>query len=181
MWRENMYGKSFDAFNRIVEKNKPYIFIGRRQMREDSGLTMFADACYLLSRDESFANMVMSDRAYIAAVREAGGKAAAVQREPAREEQIPAFQIASTDVVRTEEKPPQILRINYAGNPGSGGFNRLLNFLAYFHGNLPVEVRFSDGSIARLDPVCDIMFDDEVIEKLNELVGNGNTEIIREV
>ena len=60
-------------------------------------------------------------------------------------------------------------------------FNRLLNFLAFFHGNLPVEVRFiSDGSIARLDPVCDIMFDDDVIAKLEELVGNGNTEIIRE-
>ena len=57
----------------------------------------------------------------------------------------------------------------------------MLNFLAYFHGNLPVEVRFkSDGSIARLDPVCDIMFDDQVIEKLEELVGSGNTEIIRE-
>ena len=38
----------------------------------------------------------------------------------------------------------------------------------------------SDGSIARLDPVCDIMFDDQVIEKLEELVGSGNTEIIRE-
>ena len=57
----------------------------------------------------------------------------------------------------------------------------MLNFLAYFHGNLPVEVRFkSDGSIARLDPVCDIMFDDDVIAKLEELVGSGNTEIIRE-
>ena len=176
-----LYGKSFDAFNRIVEKNKPYIFIGRRQMREDSGLTMFADACYLLSRDESFAKMVMSDRAYIAAVREAGGKTAVVQREPARETQIPVTKAVAAQTPETDERPPQILRINYAGNPGSAGFNRLLNFLAYFHGNLPVEVRFSDGSIARLDPVCDIMFDDEVIEKLNELVGNGNTEIIREV
>ena len=176
-----LYGKSFDTFNRIVEKNRPYIFIGRRQMREDSGLTMFTDACYLLSKDTDVVSNVMNDRAYMAAVREAGGKVNAAPKESERAVLMPESVPAAATQVQTDERPPQILRINYAGSPGSEGFNRLLNFLAYFHGNLPVEVRFvSDGSIARLDPVCDIMFDDDVIEKLNELVGNGNTEIIRE-
>jgi DNA polymerase-3 subunit alpha len=176
-----LYGKSFDAFNRIVEKNKPYIFIGRRQMREDSGLTMFADACYLLSNDGDVIRTVMNDRAYIAAVREAGGKADQVKKAAEPEKQIPAARPVAAAEPAASDKAPQILRINYSGSPGSEGFNRLLNFLAYFHGDLPVEVRFvSDGSIARLDHVCDIMFDDIVIEKLNELVGDGNTEIIRE-
>lgn len=179
-----LYGKSFDTFNRIVEKNKPYIFIGRRQMREDSGLTMFADACYLLGKDNDVVRTVMNDRAYAAAVRESGGTKKAMVSESQPERKVEAPQAVQEPVteVRTEGRPPQALRINYAGSPGSEGFNRLLNFLAYFHGNLPVEVRFiSDGSIARLDPVCDIMFDDEVIAKLEELVGDGNTEIIREV
>ena len=178
-----LYGKSFDTFNRIVEKNKPYIFIGRRQMREDSGLTMFADACYLLGRDTDVVRTVKSDRAYMAAVREAGSArktdypATVIQTE---QNTIQA-QPVSKEPVQEDARPPQALRINYSGKPDSEGFNRLLNFLAYFHGNLPVEVRFiSDGSIARLDPVCDIMFDDQVIEKLEELVGSGNTEIIRE-
>lgn len=177
-----LYGKSFDTFNRIVEKNKPYIFIGRRQMREESGLTMFADACYLLSRDNDVISAVKSDRAYIAALRESGSSgmtSTSKMTEPVNQSAVVSPAPASKP--DTDGRPPQLLRINYAGSPGSEGFNRLLNFLAYFHGNLPVEVKFiSDGSIARLDPVCDIMFDDEVIEKLNELVGSGNTEIIRE-
>jgi len=176
-----LYGKSFDTFNRIVEKNKPYIFIGRRQMREDSGLTMFADACYLLSNDTDVVKTVTSDRAYMAAVKESGGKKVAANSEPAEPVQVET-PVPEREVRKnSDERPPQVLRINYAGNPGSVGFNRLLNFLAYFHGNLPVEVRFiSDGSIARLDPVCDVMFDDDVIAKLEELVGSGNTEVIRE-
>jgi len=176
-----LYGKSFDTFNRIVEKNKPYIFIGRRQMREDSGLTMFADACYLLSNDTDVVKTVTSDRAYMAAVKESGGKKVAANSGPAEPVQVET-PVPEREVRRnSDERPPQVLRINYAGNPGSVGFNRLLNFLAYFHGNLPVEVRFiSDGSIARLDPVCDVMFDDDVIAKLEELVGSGNTEVIRE-
>ena len=142
---------------------------------------MFADACYLLSKDTDVVSNVMNDRAYMAAVREAGGKMNAAPKEPERSVQMPETVPAAPVQEQQDDRPPQILRINYAGSPGSEGFNRLLNFLAYFHGNLPVEVRFmSDGSIARLDPVCDIMFDDDVIEKLNELVGNGNTEIIRE-
>ena len=176
-----LYGKSFDTFNRIVEKNKPYIFIGRRQMREDSGLTMFADACYLLSKDTDVVSAVKSDRAYLAAVKESGGRRVPENKEPAVPEKKDPAADVPVESGNTGERPPQVLRISYSGNPGSEGFNRLLNFLAYFHGNLPVEVRFiSDGSIARLDPVCDIMFDDDVIAKLEELVGSGNTEIIRE-
>ena len=151
-------------------------------MREDSGLTMFADACYLLGRDTDVGRTVKSDRAYMAAVREAGGEKKTEYPAPAvQTEQNPKAQPTVQEPVCTDGRPPQALRINYAGKPNSEGFNRLLNFLAYFHGNLPVEVRFiSDGSIARLDPVCDIMFDDDVIEKLKELVGDDNTEIIRE-
>lgn len=178
-----LYGKSFDTFNRIVEKNKPYIFIGRRQMREDSGLTMFADACYLLGRDTDVVRTVKSDRAYMAAVREAGSARKTDYPAPGiqTEQNTIQAQPVSKEPVQEDARPPQALRINYSGKPDSEGFNRLLNFLAYFHGNLPVEVRFiSDGSIARLDPVCNIMFDDQVIEKLEELVGSGNTEIIRE-
>ena len=176
-----LYGKSFDTFNRIVEKNRPYIFIGRRQMREDSGLTMFADSCYLLSKDTDTVRAVMNDRAYIAAVRESGGMKKDYPQNEVKSDPMPQPEQTVSEPAQDRSGPPQALRISYGGRPDSAGFNRLLNFLAYFHGNLPVEVRFkSDGSIARLDSVCDIMFDDEVIAKLEELVGNGNTEIIRE-
>ena len=73
----------------------------------------------------------------------------------------------------------QIIRIHYDGKPNSKGFNRLLNFLAYFHGNMPVEVLFeSDKSIIRLDDVCKIQPDEAVIRKLEELVGEDNIETL---
>ena len=72
-----------------------------------------------------------------------------------------------------------VLRIRYSGRPDSKGFSRLLNFLAYFHGNVPVEVLFeSDKSIIRLDDICKIQPDEAVLRKLADLVGEDNIEMI---
>ncbi len=71
------------------------------------------------------------------------------------------------------------MRIHYSGRPDSGGFSRLLNFLAYFHGNTPVEVLFeSDKSIIRLDDICRIQPDASVLKKLADLVGEENIEML---
>ena len=79
----------------------------------------------------------------------------------------------------TQTEGGQIMRIHYSGNPGSRGFARLLNFLAYFHGNMPVEVMFeSDKSVRRLDDICRIQPDEAILNKLAELVGADNIEII---
>ena len=60
-----------------------------------------------------------------------------------------------------------------------GRFNRLLNFLAYFHGNMTVEVEFaSDGSVTVLDNVCAIDPDESVIHKLCDIVGEDNVRFL---
>ena len=67
----------------------------------------------------------------------------------------------------------------YSGRPDSKGFNRLLNFLAYFHGNMPVEVLFeADKSVLRLDNMCNIAPEEGVLKKLAELVGEDNIEMM---
>ena len=71
------------------------------------------------------------------------------------------------------------MRIHYGGKPDSKGFSRLLNFLAYFHGNMAVEILFeSDNSITRLDDICRIAPDEQVLNKLAELVGADNIEML---
>ena len=72
-----------------------------------------------------------------------------------------------------------VMRIRYKGKPDSKGFTRLLNFLAYFHGNMAVEIIFdSDQSVTRLDDICRVAPDQAVIDKLAELVGEDNIEIM---
>ena len=91
--------------------------------------------------------------------------------------------------VRADNKPvttasedgqnEQVLRIRYKGKPDSNGFSRLLNFLAYFHGNMAVEILFdSDQSVTRLDDICRVAPDQDVLNKLAELVGEDNIEIM---
>ncbi len=158
-----LYGKSFDLFNKIVDKNKPYIFIGRRQMREGELLTLFADSVIELTKDLDKARAALSnDRSYYFALKEAGRKI-----EESRQELPPAK--------KEEPGTYNALRIKFSGSPNGSGFNRLLNFLVYFHGNVPVEVEFtSDSSVIRLDKVCFIDPDEAVLSELAKLVGEDN-------
>ena len=154
-----LFGKKFDQYNRYVEKNKPYLFVGRRQMREGGELSLFVDSCFELSDDSALLSTIRNDMAYKVALRERDA--------------------ADNAVAVSDENREQIIRIHYDGKPNSKGFNRLLNFLAYFHGNMPVEVLFeSDKSIIRLDDVCKIQPDEAVIRKLQELVGEDNIETL---
>ena len=179
-----LYGRSFDDFNRITEKNKPYLFIGRRQVREGSGISMFVDACYPLSNDEELIRTVLNDRAYKAAVEEAGQRRRTEEsvKETAKEEEplsdMPEEIITDDGGAAPAAERRNVLRIRYNGAPDSAGYARLLNFLAYFHGNMSVEVEFaSDGSVTLLDSVCSIDPDEAVLNKLCDIVGADNVTI----
>jgi len=148
--------------------NKPYFFIGRRQMREGELLTLFADSVVPITKDLNLTkNIVTHERSYYFALKEAGRKAESEERE--------------ISDVKQKEKPKtnNVLRIRFKGDPAGQGFDRLLNFLVYFHGTVPVEVEFaSDSSIVRLDEVCNIDPDEEVLNALAKLVGEDSINFI---
>ena len=176
-----LFGKNFDVYNRMVEKNKPYLFIGRRQMREGGELTMFADSCYELSDDPSLLSRIRNDRAYQTALRERDGSQAVKQIEYQNTVPVAApVNNGNTSVTQPANADKEhVMRIHYTGKPDSKGFARLLNFLAYFHGNMPVEILFdSDKSVTRLDDICRIAPDEAVLNKLAELVGEDNIEML---
>ena len=183
-----LFGKKFDTYNRMIEKNKPYLFIGRRQMREGGELSLFADSCYELSDDPGLISAIRNDVAYKIALKERDG-VQPVRSAPVSAQTVPAPEKQTKEYPQTQDAVPlqvpvnagegRILRIRYSGRPDSKGFSRLLNFLAYFHGNMPVEVLFdADKSIIRLDDVCRIQPDEAVLRKLAELVGEDNIEIL---
>ena len=188
-----LFGKNFDTYNRLVEKNKPYLFVGRRQMREGGELSMFADSVFELSDDPTLLSRIRNDRGYQTALRERDG-AQTVKPVPVPVVNTKAVQTGNVQSVpaapvqvqqeAAPAKAPEsgtggVLRIRYSGRPDSKGFNRLLNFLAYFHGNMPVEVLFkADNSVLRLDNMCSIAPDEAVLAKLADLVGEDNIEMI---
>ena len=88
-------------------------------------------------------------------------------------------EIITDDTAASDEDKRNVLRIVFEGSPDSAGFNRLLNFLAYFHGNMTVEVEFaSDGSVTVLDNVCAVDPDESVINKLCDIVGEDNVRFL---
>ena len=180
-----LFGKNFDTYNRMVEKNKPYLFVGRRQMREGGELSMFADSVFELSDDPAFLSMIRNDKGYQTALRERDGAQIA---KPVQAPVVNTKAPSAAPLEPNKETPAKapsnetgggVLRIHYYGKPDSKGFNRLLNFLAYFHGNMPVDVLFeADKSVLRLDNMCSIAPDEAVLRKLAELVGEDNIEMI---
>ena len=182
-----LFGKNFDTYNRLVEKNRPYLFVGRRQMREGGELSMFADSLFELSDDPGLLSRIRNDRGYQTALRERDG---AQTIKPVQAVTVNTAAPAAAPVQAQKEAPAKVpvpvnetgggvLRIHYSGKPDSKGFNRLLNFLAYFHGNMPVEVQFkADGSVLRLDNMCSIAPEEGVLKKLAELVGEDNIEMM---
>ena len=162
------------------------IFIGRRQMREGGELSLFVDSCYELSDAPGLLSMIRNDRAYQTALRERdGGQMARPSPAPSQAPaQVPAPSTAPAPALAPSPVPQNeggehIIRIHYSGKPDSKGFSRLLNFFAYFHGNVPVEVLFeSDKSIIRLDDICKLQPDEAILRKLADLVGEENIEMI---
>ena len=176
-----LFGKNFDTYNRMIEKNKPYLFVGRRQMREGGELSMFADCCFELTDDPSLLSRIRNDRSYQTALRERDGGQAARPAKPVitKEAVVQTVKNEPVQAPALAENKEHVMRIRYDGKPDSKGFSRLLNFLAYFHGNMAVEILFeSDNSITRLDEICRIAPDEPVLNKLAELVGADNIEML---
>ena len=68
-----------------------------------------------------------------------------------------------------------LVKIRFDGSTESDLYNRLLNFLVFFHGNIPVNIIFAkDNSEVRLDEVCYLSRDPKVLELLKEFIGEEN-------
>ena len=145
---------------------------------------MFADCCFELTDDPSLLSRIRNDRSYQTALRERDGGQAARPAKPVitKEAVVQNVQNVQAEPVQAPvpaENKEHVMRIHYDGKPDSKGFSRLLNFLAYFHGNMAVEILFeSDNSITRLDDICRIAPDEAVLNKLAELVGADNIEML---
>ena len=169
-----LFGKVFDKYASALETDKPYVFIGRRRIQGEDTFSLSIDAVFPMPETPAdvqevtgnwlFRKVYDSARNGYVAVQRQSAPAPAPVLKPAAESEKPAGQSA--------------ILIDFKGDPNGMGYQRLLNFLVYFHGSTTVKVRFNDGSIAELDSVCSVDASPDVLLKLCELAGKDNVNDI---
>ncbi len=166
-----LFGRILDEYLRIVEPNEAYLLVGKRRVRgEDS---------FSLSVDEII-KMPVSDEAANEIEKKANVRAALATRNRFVKSDVPqkpAKQFSNPQGGQNRQALNG-LKILFDGKTTDSKYRRLLNLLCYFHGNLPVDIEFvSDGSVVRVDPVCYVSSDPEVIGIIRDFVGEGNIVI----
>lgn len=152
-----LFGRVFEESNFILQPNKSYVIVGKRRIRNENDFSFSADKVYLMPEDDDAVNRVSSDRIMSFALRK--GKKTQVAPSP-------------------QKNKPHLVQITFDGDPNSQEFQRLLNLLAYFHGNLPVDIKFSaDGSVLRLSEVCNVSDNPDILARIIDYCGENKVII----
>ena len=168
-----LFGKIFEMHSSMLEKNKPYILVGRRTIRNRESFSLFVDKIYNMPITDADVKAIKADAAYRKLnVRE--------QISMDNIKPVPKVEAQPAEPAETEPaiKAAGFAEIRFGKRPDSPEFSRLLNLLAYFSGNIPVCVVFPDESRITLDPVCYISGDREVLDMIEQQVGKGNLRLL---
>ena len=158
-----MFGRIFDTYAGMVETDRPYVFIGRRRIQGEDTFSLSVDALFPMPQSDDEVRQVTNHWMFRKAYSANGNvsRSETLKRPSPEPEQLPVGKDG-------------YVMVKFNGDPSGEAYQRLLNFLVYFHGNVPVKVRFNDGSIAALSQVCNIDASQDVIDKLCELCGRDN-------
>lgn len=159
-----LFGKTFDQYASAIETDRPYVFVGRRRIQGEDTFSLSIDAIFPMPQTQQEVYQVTGNWLFKKVYNSGNKNERTVEFVPAP--------VPEARNVRSGE-----LTIMFNGDPAGDAYQRLLNFLVYFHGNTPVNVSFADGSVTRLDPVCNVDTSPDVMEKIYELLGNGNVSL----
>ena len=166
-----MFGKVFEENNYRINPNQSYIFVGKRRVRGDDKVSLTIDRVFNMPSSDEEARLILGDRLYNLAIK-TYGKTGSYNARTKAQVAAPVPEAAPSNDAE------KLLTIEYSGNPSEEQFQRLLNFLAFFHGSIPVDVKFiTDGSTMRLHSMCNVNASAEVLERLNKLEGVKTTKI----
>ncbi len=159
-----LFGKTFDQYASAIETDRPYVFVGRRRIQGEDTFSLSIDAIFPMPQTQQEVYQVTGNWLF-----------KKVYNAGIKNERTVEFVPAPVPEARNDRSGE--LTIKFNGDPAGDAYQRLLNFLVYFHGNTPVNVSFADGSVTRLDPVCNVDTSPDVMEKIYELLGNGNVSL----
>lgn len=167
-----LFGGAFDHYSAMLQPNRPYLLMGKKRVRGDESFSLAVDRVFEMPLDEAGIEALLDQKAvkYALAIANRSNRNNYVTRntEPYRKAPV-------RDRTTVENVKASSVKILFGGNSNSREYNRLLNFLVYFHGEMPVTVEFkADGSSIRLDEVCNVSSSVKVIELLKKLCGSDN-------
>ena len=175
-----MFGKIFDQYTSVIETDKPYVLVGRRKIQGEDSFSLSVDAIFPMPKSEKEIGEVTGNWLFRKVYGSNGDTSGGANNRKTMGF-VPVKNPDSASDSSVSSNPSRFsgtVRIRYNGDPNTPSYQRLLNFLVYFHGSTPVQIEFKDGSIAPLDPVCSIDVSEDVIVKLQEFCGEGNVSFV---
>lgn len=170
-----LFGKTFDNYVSVLETDKPYVLVGRRRVQGEDKFSLSIDAMFKMPQDPQEEAEVTGNWLFRKAYNAARGGYPQNSRKADQPRQDREQYVEFTP---DQSNGQRSLMIKFHKDPKSQAYQRLLNVLVYFHGNTPVKVQFNDGSIAPLDPVCNVDAAPAILEKLCELCGSDNVSLV---
>ena len=158
-----LFGKVFDQYASVLDTDKPYVFLGRRRIQGEDTFSLSIDAIFPMPQTQQEVYEVTGNWLFKKIFNASAGPKKTVTFTP---QPAPA--------AGNDKSGGLVIRFN--GDPSGSAYQRLLNLLVYFHGNTPVSIMFKDGSIAPLDPVCNVDASADVMQKLYEACGGDNVQ-----
>ncbi|MCR5617412.1 MAG: DNA polymerase III subunit alpha [Clostridiales bacterium] len=171
-----IFGKILERYNAILTANRSFLILGKRRVREDDTFSLYVDRIIPMPENDTEAELVRTDPFYRACLKDINPVSSFSKTyvTPPKE-QVKATPEGKFTLPSSEE---HFVAIRFNGEIGDASYNRLMNLLAYFHGNTKVKIYFpSTGHLRNVNPLCNIDDSPEVLEHIARLCGEDNITV----
>ena len=169
-----VFGKILERYNQILVTNKSFLILGKRRVREDDSFSLYIDRIVPMPEDEVQAQSLRQDPFFRTCLNESRMSS----------NTMPVVQVAS-ETLKPSLSPfvlpaseEHYVAIRFTGAVGDDSYRRLMNLLAYFHGNCTVKL-FLPGSnqLRNVNPQCFIDDDPDILSQIAKMCGEDNISV----
>ena len=165
-----IFGKILEKYNQILTVNRSFLILGKRRVREDDTFSLYVDRIFPMPEN---ANEEASFRSDPFVKQCLDSTCLNIPQTPA-----PVPSVTVRPKFEIPESGEHFVAIRFYGEIGDASYKRLMNLLAYFHGNCTVKVYFpKNGQLRNVNPACNIDDSPENLECILKMCGEDNVII----
>lgn len=168
-----IFGKILERYSHILTVNKSFLILGKRRVREDDTFSLYVDRIYPMPENDSEEATLLADP-FIKNCLDASGLNGVAMPSAAS----PVSAASPKPKFELGESTEHFVAVRFYGEIGDASYKRLMNLLAYYHGNCTVKVYFpKNGQLRNVNPACNIDDSPENLEQIIRLCGEENVII----
>lgn len=168
-----IFGKILERYNPILAVNKSYLIFGKRRVREDDTFSLYVDRIMPMPENDVQAQSLRQDpfiKPFLNASNMSITPSPVHVSAPAPSVTREAFTLPQSE--------EHYVAIRFTGAVGDDSYRRLMNLLAYYHGNCTVKLYLPESNQLRnVNQQCFIDDDPDVISQITKLCGEENVQI----